>query len=387
MSRAVELSHWPKDLVFQRGGTRRLGEFVDRLGARRAFVVCGSTVAGGEILRRIRDGLGTRCAGIYARVEAHTPLPRVVEAAEAARAAAADVIVSVGGGSATDTGKGVAMLIGTNGAYEPYRMRLENGRPAARPPLPAGVLPHVAVPTVPGSGSEILTSAGILDPATKVKMRFQDAALLPRISLLDPEIVALCGPGLTVSTGVAILARCVEAIYARDRNPVADALALHALRLAVRALPLGISRPQDVDARAECQFAGIMSTLATMNAEVSAVHALGSTIGGRYLLAHGLAHGLLMAPVMRALLPAAEGATAQLVRVLDLGDGAGAKEAATAISQLVRELGVGPRLRDLGIPAADLDDLARQASRHTVMVNVPRPVSVAELRHWLEEVW
>jgi alcohol dehydrogenase class IV len=381
--RPIELSRWPNSIVAERGGVARLGELVDRVGGARALVVCGRTVAEGSILQRVRDGLGRRCAGVFAGVEAHTPLPSVEAAGAAFRQAGADVIVSVGGGSATDTGKGLAVMHASDGDYRPFRHRIENGRPTATP-LPAGrVPPHIAVPTVPGAGSELLSSCGVLDPVRRAKMRFVDPALVPRISLVDAEIVALCGRDLTVSTGVAILVRCIEVLYSRERNPVSDALVLHALRLVVPALPLGLSRPDDLDAREACLYAALMSTLAAMNAEVSVAHALGSAVAARYLLPHGVPQALLLPIVMADLLPPAG------LPLLDdaVAAAPAGADAPARIGALVQGLGVGPRLRDLGVPEADLPALAEEAARHTLLVHAPRPITPAELSGWLGAAW
>src|SRR5579875_2954899 len=143
----VVLSAWPKALHVERGGTGRLGELVARIGTR-ALVVCGKTVARGPILERVRAALGSRCAAVYDGVLPHTPLETVEAATAAFAQSGADVIVSVGGGSATDTGKAVAVYA-TGSGLDPYRTDPGVNRTAPRSWLPATAAPHIAVPTVP----------------------------------------------------------------------------------------------------------------------------------------------------------------------------------------------------------------------------------------------
>jgi alcohol dehydrogenase class IV len=385
----IEIRHWPRELVFERGAVRRLGEFVDRLGASRALVICGRTVSAGEMLSRVREALGARCAGVFTGVAAHTPLPTVIEAAAQCRQCAADVIISVGGGSAIDTGKGVAVMIASGGEIEPYKL----GQPgtAKKRGLPKSTLPHIAVPTVAASGSEVLSYAGVLDPQAHAKMRFQDELLLPRIAVMDPELAVFCGPGLTAATGLGALARCVECLYSKQRNRVSEALALHGLRLLVTSLPLGITHPHDLDARADCQYAGVMSAMATSNSEVSVVHAAGIVVGGRYAMPHGILHGMLLAPATRALLPAL-GERARLVYEA-LGGGSFlpsksyANQAADLLAELTASLPVEHRLRAFGIARDELQALAEQTANHPMSAMAPRPVNAAEILNWLMAVW
>jgi alcohol dehydrogenase len=384
---AIDLSHWPKTLHFERGGVRRLGEFVAALGARRALVICGRTVASGDILARVRTGLGACLVAVYDGTAAHTPLATVVEAAARLRKAAADVIVSVGGGSAIDTAKAAAAMAASGGDIAPYKVMPG----VAAKPLPADTVPHIAVPTVPGSGSEIGPNAGVLDG--RAKFRFRDERLIPKIAVMDAEVVALCGPALTASTGLGAVARCVEALYSRHRNPLADALALHGLRLIVPALPLGITAPHDLDAREACQYAAVMSAMATANAEVSAVHAVGLVVGGRYRLAHGIAHAIVLPAALRALLPALGerrralyAALAGRADALPTASVAG-ERAIERIERLTADLGAAPRLRQHGIAADDLASIAEEAAASGMMANAPRPLVAAEILQWLRSVW
>ncbi len=370
----IRVANWPGELQFEAGGVGKLGEFVDGLGAGRALVVCGKTVAGGEMLERVRAGLGSRCAGVFDGAQMHTPLVTVLEAANLFLQEKADLIISVGGGSAVDTGKGIALMIAGGGELEPYRLKETPHRP-----LPPDALPHISVPTVPRPASDFLPFATILDPETETKMRFQDPLLVPKITVLDARLSAHCGPGLTASTGLGAMVRCFENLYSKDRNPLSSGLAPSALGLLAHALPLGISEPDNLKAREDCFYASVMVAMAGGAAGVNVIHAIGLAIGVRYKLPHGLPHAILAPPAMKALLGDAERPAREA-----LGSG---EDAAQSFARLVGEMGVDPHLRAHGIERSNLLSIAQAAVPLPMMAHAPRPVEAAEINLWLEEVW
>lgn len=365
-SDSVVLKAWPRELHFERGGVHRLGALLEGLGARHALVVCGKTVAGGIIGSRVRAALGPRLAGMFDGVRPHTPLDSVEAAAAAYAACGADALISVGGGSATDTAKAVAVRL----AGDVNAFRLDLGAPRrALPPTP----PHLAVPTVTGAGNVLLPTAGILDPAARVKMLFEDPALIPQLSLLDAELLVHCGPELTAVTGIRSIVGCIETLLSRRNNPFSAALALDAIRLMQLALAQTARDAGDVDARERSLYAAVMGTIATSNAGVMGAHAIGLVIGGRYGSPHGVPHAIVLPPIMRAFAG-------------DLAPHA-AVPGPEAFEELVRASGMATRLREIGIPAADLESIAVQTARLAMMQNAPRAVEAAEIRSWLEAVW
>jgi alcohol dehydrogenase class IV len=378
----IVLGAWPKALHVERGGTARLGEFVARYGSR-AFIICGKTAANGPLMERVRAGLGDRLAAVYDGVLPHTPMSTVVAATDALAASGADVVISVGGGSATDTAKAVAMYAAGNGV-DPYRTDASVVRSGARNSLPSTIAPHIAVPTVPGAGNVLLPTAGILDEQTRQKMLFDDPGLVPKLSLLDAELLAYCGAELTAVTGVRSIVGAIEALYAKRRNPFSTGLALEAIRLMRGALPASIARPDDIDARETTMYAAVMGTLATMNAGVSAVHAAGLVIGGRYNIAHGIPHAILMAPVMRAFAPVLAPLLPQLTIALGA---AGGEDAIAAFERISRDAGMPTRLRDIDVREADFTQIAEQSAALPIMTLTPRPVPTHEIRDWLVTTW
>jgi alcohol dehydrogenase class IV len=214
-------------------------------------------------------------------------------------------------------------------------------------------------------------------------MLFDDPLLVPQLSLLDAELLVHCGPALTAVTGIRSIVGCVEALLSRRRNPFTTTLALEAIALMRGSLEQTARDPHDVDARERSLYSAVMGTMATSNAGVTGAHAAGLIIGGRYGAPHGVPHAILLPPIMRAFDTELEPHAPALANAL----GAGAGSAAAAFEDLVRAGGMATRLRDIGIPHADLTEIAAQTATLPMMQNAPRAVDAAEIHAWLEAVW
>lgn len=388
---AVNVGTWPKRLVLGEGSMSALRGLLDELGASRAFVLCGKTVGSGSLFEQTRDALGDRFCGVFDRVGAHTPLTMVEEALALVRAAKADAVVTVGGGSAIDAGKGVKLVGMTAGALDPYLVTYGDRGEMRQQRLPKPTIVHVAIPTTSGSASEVMPTAGIRDVQARRKMLFWDDALIPEGVILDPHMTVQTGAFLSAASGMTAVARCVESLFSINRNPLAEGLALHALRLLHRNLPIVVNEPADLAARYECQVACSMSGIAAINSMVSIVHALGHIVGGKFALQHGVSHAILLAPAMRRMLATIGERQTYVLQALGGGpassaDAAGAM-AADLIDDLVARLPLKRRLRDLGLAEAELPDVAAQAADDYMMVNLPRPMGVPEIEALLRSAW
>jgi alcohol dehydrogenase class IV len=386
----IRVESWPNRLILGSGSVDTLAAVASEFDARRVLVLCGRTVASGPLLSRVRAALGDLCCGVFDQVAAHTPLPMVQEIVAKVDALAADALVSVGGGSAIDAGKGAALLRNTNGALEPHVIRYHPDGTMERDPLAGSTITHIAIPTTSGSSSEVLPTAGIRDPGQRRKLLFWDNALIPHAAILDPEMAIHTNPTLTATSGMTAVARCVESLYSVARNPFAEGLALHALRLLYRNLPRAVEEPQNLEVRHQCQVACSMSGVAAINSMVSVVHALGHIVGGRYGLQHGVSHAILLAPAMRRFMPTLGDSQRLVLEAMGAQSAAGIDDSAAAADQmdgLIARLPLKRRLRDLGIPSSDLSEIARQATHDYMMANVPLPMPLAEIEALLRMAW
>ena len=380
---------WPKRVCFGPGSVARLPRLMADLGAARAMVVCGKSVAGGAMLVKIRAALGEKLAGVYAEVPAHTPFECVQKATAQLKSLGADTVVSVGGGSAIDCGKGIALLFATGGVFEPYVIDY-GAKGMQRAPMPAPGLVHIAVPTTAGSASDVMPTAAIRDAKAGKKMLFWDERMVPDATVLDPEMAIYAGPQLSAATGMTAMARAIECLYSAHRHPISTGLALHSARLLRRSLPRSVTVAGDLEARADCQMAALMSGTASINAMVSVVHAIGHIVGGRYGLQHGVSHSILLAPAMRRMLPAiGEDQYYALEAMGGTRDGhsadAAGRHAADLLQSMVDALPLPRRLRDLGMTEADVPAIASATMGDYMMAHAPRPIASGEIDSLLRE--
>ncbi len=388
----VNFGDWPGRIVFGAGAVGRLAEIVGRVGGSRAMVICGSTVARTDMLQKVRAGLGDKLTVVFAEVAAHTPIEMVTRGVDSFRNSGADVLVTVGGGSAIDAGKAIAIMLATGADLSRYAIRYAPGGEMERQPLPVRTVPHIAVPTTAGSASDVMPTAGCRDPVSRRKLLFWDDDLTPAATVLDPEMAVHTPPLLTAATGMTAMARAVESLYSGRRHAISTGLAWHAVRLLRRGLPRSVEAPHDIEARAACQMAATMSGMAAINAMVSVVHAIGHIVGGRHALQHGISHAILLAPAMRQLLPVIGAEQTLLLEALGgkgghRSPGQDGAEAADIISAFVGGLPLPHRLRDVGIAQNDLPEIARRTMSDYMMANLPRQMPEAEVLALLMSVW
>lgn len=354
----------PVDRVrFGPGCLRQLGAELDRIGLRRVLVITGTSIATRtDLLWYVEQALGPRHAASYSGARQHVPAATVEEALELARLAGIDCLVSLGGGSPIDTAKAVAH-------------RLAQERPDSTPPV------HLAIPTTL-SASEFTHFYGITDETTRVKTGAGDHRLAPRVVFLDAEVTLLTPRDLWLATGIKALDHAVEAFLSPAHQPVTDALALEAVRLLFRYLPITADNPSDLTARQQCQIAAWMSVFSPASVRGSLSHALGHQIGARCDVPHGVTSCITLPHVLRFVEPAT-GARQRMLLSAMTGDEAPPASAAEAIEHLLGRLGLPRRLRDVGVPEGEIEVIAHaafpEAQARAGMRAVESPEEIAAL--------
>lgn len=373
---ALAFVHWaPTKIVYGNGSVREAALEVEALGGSRAFIVTDTDLASKtDLPERARLALGPRYAGTFSEVEPESAMVIVERGAEAARSAGADCLVSVGGGSAMDTAKAIAILLtlgGTLREHEGYHF------------LDRSVTPHLAIPTTAGTGSEVTIFAVIRDEERGGKMHLADNHLAPEVAILDPELTLGLPPALTAGTGMDVLTHAIEALQSPMRQPVADALALHAVRLVARHLARAVEAGDDLAARGQMLLASTLAGLAFSNAQVGLVHALAHTVGPRYRIHHGTANALFLPHVIRfnAEQPEVAERYRAVAEALGMEAGPSPGEAARAVAEgceaLARRVALPRRLGTLGVPREALAELAELTLADGAVVYNPRPIADA----------
>ncbi len=357
-------------IQFAEGAVSLLAEELAALGIARPLVVTDRGVREAGLLDKALAGLAGDPAGIFDETPGNPTEAAVRKAAATYLESGADGIVAIGGGSAIDLAKGVAIAATHDGPLKDYAA-IAGG--AAR--ITARTAPVVAVPTTAGTGSEVGRGAIIiLDDKRKVGLL--SPYLIPRLAICDPELTATLPAGLTAATGMDALSHCVETYLSAAFNPPADGIALEGLRLGYGAIVRATEAPQDRAARRDMMAASMMGAMAFQKG-LGCVHSLSHALGG---LNPKLHHGTLNAIFLPAVLSFNRGAAsvseggrfARLAAAMGLPDDDAVIPAFAALSE---RLGLPKGLSRLGVGPDMFDAVADGALKdHTHLTN-PRVAS------------
>ena len=314
------------------------------------------------------------------------------ECVAAVRAFRPSVIVGLGGGSNMDLAKVVAARLGADRPVERW----------AADGVPGSALPLIAVPTTAGTGSEVTSVAVLTDEQNQTKIGFSSPGFLPRTALVDPALTVSCPPAVTAHSGLDALSHAVEAFMAISfadkppqpyggrsfvgKNPVSDALALHAVTLIGGHLRAAVADGQNLAARESMALGSLLAGMAFAGAGTGIVHALQYPLGAATKTPHGLGNATLLPAAIKFNLPVREAEAAALARRLSSrADDAGAALPGL-VAALARSVGITPNLRSLGVTPGDLAPMAAAAARITRLTeNNPRPVGQRELLGVLQD--
>ena len=368
----------PTKIVFGEGAANDIGSEVDSLGGKKAFIVTDENLIKVGLVAPIQKALGAKYVGVFSEVPQDSDVEVVNKGAELARQAGADTLISIGGGSVIDTAKGMAILVKEGGKLRDY----EGIQVLSRP-----ITPHIVIPTTGGTGSEVSYAAVIKDHEQGAKLLFCDYHIIPNVAILDPKLLVGLPAKLTASTGMDAMCHAVEAIHSLQREPVADALALHALRLISQYLPRCVEKPDDLVARGQQLIAATLAGAAFSNAQVGLVHAMAHTVGARHGVPHGIANSILLPYVILYNLDACADryklvAEALGVKTEGLSDEEAGKTGANKIWELTKRMNLPQRLRDVGVPEDDLEGCAEHSLSDGAIVYNPKPI--LEAREVLE---
>jgi maleylacetate reductase len=361
----------------------------ERVGAKRVFVTSTRSLAQKEMgpLQRIERALGSRHVGTYATIKSHSPREDVVAGAAAARAAKADLLVAVGGGSVIDATKAMQLCLwvglDTPEAMEPYCSGFDRSK-VPQIALPADAIRMISVSTTL-SASEFTENAGITQSATNTKQSFRHRLFAPRTVVLDPAATLDTPDWLLFCTGIRAVDHAVENYCNARANPATEALSLQGLKLLSRALPAIKRSPSDLSPRLEAQF-GMWQAIAASAAGVptGASHGIGYALGATF----GVAHGHTSCVMLHAVLKWNAAVNAERQKALSEAMG----QPGRAASDLVRELVVGLEqpvtLRAVGIKRENLEEIARRSLSYQPVQLNPRPIkTVEDVKEILELAW
>ena len=338
----------PTRVVFGTGSLAQVGAELERLGARQALVL--STPGRGEaVAQRVSALLGERSAGVFAGAVMHTPVEATEAALQELEARNADALVSVGGGSTIGLGKALAL----------------------RTDLPQLVLPTTY------AGSEMTPILG--ETRNGVKTTRRDTRIQPETVIYDVELGLDLPRSVSATSGINAIAHAVEALYARDRDPITSLLAEEGIGSLSRALPQIMREPRDLEARTSALYGAWLCGSCLGMVGMALHHKLCHVLGGRFDLPHAETHTIVLPHAVAYNAPATAPAMARIARALDTQD------AALGLFDLAGRLGTKRALRELGMPEDGIDEVV--ATTLSDPYWNPRPLERAALRELLARAW
>ena len=374
---------------FGAGAASRAADIAERFKARKAFLVTDKGVRKAGLVDVVINTLET--AGLTVDVfDRTTPEPMVETVQEAsktlAEAGRVDLIVSVGGGSVMDVAKCADVVASNGGSILDFEDGIENPRKVRC------LMPHLAIPTTAGTGSETTFWAVFIDPKRRFKTAIQDERLVADVAILDPEMTITMPPAVTAATGMDALTHAIESFVSVHANPITDALCVQSIKLVAQNLKRAVKDGKDTDARANMLLASYMAGAAFNNSSLGIVHTLAEAIGGYYRISHGITNALMLPGVMRFNSRAVVGKLAMVAQLMG-EDISGLKKrnaaelAAGSVADLRKRTGLPGRLREVGVRREDFPALLDIADRWANSSGNPRQVTRRQLEKLYEEVF
>ncbi len=378
-----------ESVIYGRPFAEALKEQVEESGANSVFLLASGTLnRETDMVEQVRNALGNRLAGVYAKIGAHTPRVDVVAAANAARAAGADLLVTLGGGSVTDAAKMVAFCLGNDvtdpARLDDYRAQISADGKIVRPPVKPPTIRTIAIPTTLSAG-EYTASAGCTDTARNVKESYGHPLMMPKNVLLDPRATLHTPEWLFLSTGIRAVDHAVEDICSPQCQPISEGASYHALKLLGRGLSGVKADPLDLDARLDAQLGAWMSMVGSQTGvPKGASHGIGHVLGGTAHVPHGYTSCVMLPHVLRFNEPVNADRQALVSDAL----GRPGAPASDVVAGLIAGLGLPARLRDVGVKPEQLDRIAELSMHdrwiHTNPRKIDGPPVVREL---LDAAW
>ena len=275
------------------GAYKEIGKQIRTLGGKKPYICTDKGIVDSGILEKVVEVIHRDCEVepvVYDKTKPNPTDDNVHEGLELYKQNGCDLIVSLGGGSAHDCGKGIGIVASNGGNIRDYE-----GVDQSSTAMP----PFIAVNTTAGTASEMTRFCIITDTSRKVKMAIVDWRVTPNVAIDDPLLMVGMPPALTAATGMDALTHAVEAYVSTIATPVTDACALKAIELVAENLRAAVANGQDMEARDNMCYAQYLAGMAFNNASLGHVHAMAHQLGGFYDLPHGVCNAILLPHVQR----------------------------------------------------------------------------------------
>lgn len=375
----------PARNVFGEGAVKECGRLLATMHAKKAMIVTDAFLATQPMAADIQGYL--KDAGIdsviFGGAEPNPKDTNVEAGLKVFNKEQCDAIVTLGGGSSHDCGKGIGLVAANGGTIHDY----EGVDKAAISPVPI-----LAINTTAGTASEITRFCIITDTRRKVKMAILDWRVTPDISINDPELMIGMPPSLTASTGMDALTHAIEAYVSTMATPMTDATALLAITMITQYLPKAVANGEYMKARDRMAYAQYLAGAAFNNASLGYVHAMAHQLGGFYNLPHGVCNAILLPYVEEFNIIGNLNRFRDIARAMgEKVDGLSTDDAAVkairAIRRLSGQVGIPANLKELGVRREDFDILAENAMKDACAATNPRKATKEQIIDIFEKAY
>jgi len=367
-------------IIFGPGSSKNAGTLAAGFG-RRALLVTGSDQSRARPLidSLKRSGVAPYNFSVAGEPDVETIQIGVTEA----KTHSCELVISIGGGSAIDTGKAIAALLTNPGDLFDYLEIVGKGKALETRPAP-----FIAIPTTAGTGSEVTRNAVLASTQHRVKVSLRSPLMLPRVALTDPELTYDLPPAITASTGMDALTQLIEPFVCSRANPITDAICREGLHRAARSLPVVFHHSSNANAREDMSLASLFGGMALANAGLGAVHGFAGPLGGMFSAPHGALCAALLPYAMEVNISALRQRQPQsqalrryeeVAQVLTQDPNTKAEGAVNWIKRLVENFKI-PRLATYGITPQHVTEVTQKAAKASSMKTNPVALSSEELK-------
>ncbi|KAI1769368.1 putative maleylacetate reductase [Hypoxylon sp. FL1150] len=346
---SFEYNSSPARVVFGSGTIKKVPDELARAKVSKPFLL--STPQQVSHIELLKNVLGDVVAGIFTEATMHTPVEVTEKALEQLKASGADSVVSIGGGSTVGLGKALSIRSG---------------------------LFHLTIPTT-YAGSEVTPILGETDAGKKTTR--SDPKILPNTVVYDVDLTMTLPVSLTATSGVNAIAHSVEALYARNTNPIMNLLAQEGVKALASSLPVLISDPSSQAARSSALYGAWLCGTCLGSVGMSIHHKLCHTLGGSFDLPHSETHTIVLPHALSYNAPKVPGAMGALAAALPGSEG----DATRGLNILLQKLKVERGLKALGMQESDIDKAADIAVSNPYWN--PRPIERGPIRELIRRAW
>jgi len=338
-------------IIFGIKSAENIGEHLTRLGARHVLVISDRGLEKAGLVNQLCGWICKANVAIttYVDIEPEPSIHSVRACVNFARQAGCDLVVGMGGGSAMDSAKVVAALLGNAGDIMDY-LGLNK--------IPHKGMPTILLPTTAGTGSEIGRGAVFYVPERQSKEAVFSSYILADLALIDPLLALSAPASVTASSGLDALCHALESYTGRAANPLSMPFAELGIKWIGKWLASAVVDGGNLEAREGMALGCLYASIALANANTHAVHALAYPLQGKNRIVHGKANSVLLPYVFKALAPELPEKFAEMASWMNLARGVSLVEGITCLAE---QIGIPAKMSDMGVTASQLEDFTQEA--------------------------